>query len=290
MIAPFWLRAALALLCSCGIEAGAAALPLTDPAVAQTPVALIENFTREVRPFLTIPEPDSRAYAGQLQAALDDGRIEVISQQFIVLVDRNPHVQALLLFWGRPGSGWHLIGATPVSTGLPGKFEHFLTPLGVFEHSRENPDFRATGTKNKLGIRGYGAIGSRIYDFGWVKSVRGWGNGGAGELRFQMHSTDADRLEQRLGTAQSEGCVRIPAALNAFIDHYGLLDEDYDRVVAAGTHLRILRADRAPTAWPGRYLVVVESAGEIRPDWSPAPLVGRGTGVPAIPAKTRTLR
>jgi len=49
---------------------------------------------------------------------------------------------------------WRLVGAAPVSTGLPGRFEHFTTPLGVFEHSLANPDFRAEGTKNQFGIRG----------------------------------------------------------------------------------------------------------------------------------------
>ncbi|MDP9109184.1 MAG: murein L,D-transpeptidase, partial [Pseudomonadota bacterium] len=74
-----------------------------------------------------------------------------------------------------------------------------------------------------------------------------------------------------LGTAQSEGCVRIPALLNEFIDRYGILDEDYDRAVANGGHLWLLRADRAPTPWSGQFLVVVESSDSTRPVWSPLP-------------------
>ena len=62
--------------------------------------------------------------------------------------------------------GWRLIGATPVSTGLLGRYEYFTVPLGVFDHSMLNPDCRAEGTKNKLGVRGYGREGMRGYNFG----------------------------------------------------------------------------------------------------------------------------
>ena len=233
---------------------------------------LSERFEEEVTPRLNLPDAIARAYLVQVEAALVAAHAEIAAPAFIVMVDRNTQVQAVVLFWGAPESGWRLIGATPVSTGLPGKYEHFLTPLGAFEHTRDNPDFRATGTKNANGIRGYGRKGSRVYDFGWVASPRGWGDHSPGQLRFQMHSTDADVLAQRLGTPQSEGCVRIPALLNEFIDRYGILDADYDRAVAAGSHLWLLRADRAPTPWSGRYLVVIDSANTTRPAWSPTPL------------------
>ena len=82
-------------------------------------------------------------------------------------------MQAALLNRGSVVKGWFFGGgAAPVSTGLPGCCEHFLTPLGVFDHSLANPDFRAEGTKNKLGFRGYGRKGLRIYDPGGVNSVR----------------------------------------------------------------------------------------------------------------------
>ena len=232
---------------------------------------LSDDFDRQVRPHLDIPESSVRAYLTQLEAALFIARANISAPEFFVVVDRNIQVQVAVLFWGSPGNGWKLLGATPVSTGLPGKYEHFLTPLGVFEHSRENPDFRAIGTKNKFGIRGYGRKDSRVYDFGWVASPRGWGDHSLGQLRLQMQSTDADVLEQRLGTAQSEGCVRIPAQLNEFIDRYGILDKDYDLAVANGGHLWLLRTDRTPTPWSGRYLVVIESSDTVRPTWSPRP-------------------
>jgi hypothetical protein len=78
-------------------------------------------------------------------------------------------------------------------------------------------------------------------------------------MRLQMHATDPDRLEQRLGTAQSKGCIPISASLNAFIDRFAILDEDYDAKAAEGRHFWVLRGDRSPTPWSGRYVVVVDS-------------------------------
>src|SRR6202012_3083134 len=152
--------------------------------------------------------------------------------QYVVIVDRNPLVQALMIYWMAADHSFHFIGASPVSTGLPGRFEHFKTPLGVFEHTTDNPDFRAEGTRNGLGIMGYGRKGMRIFDFGWQQGERGWGKGGVSPMRLQMHATDPGILEPRLGTAQSKGCIRIPASLNEFIDHPGILDGDYDQAIA----------------------------------------------------------
>jgi hypothetical protein len=90
-----------------------------------------------------------------------------------------------------------------------------------------------------------------------------------------MHTTDPRSLELRLGTVQSMGCIRIPATLNALIDHYGILDADYERAMASGQHFWMLRPDREPTLWPGRYLVVMDSNRTTRPDWSPKPSIKR---------------
>lgn len=228
------------------------------------------RFEHEVTPRLAVPRDEAVAYAARLQDAFDMALLAVFVPQFVVLVDRSPQVQAALLYFGA-GTDWALIGVTPVSTGLPGRYEHFTTPLGVFDHSMANPDFRAEGTKNKQGFRGYGRKGLRVYDFGWVKAPRGWGDGRMGVLRLQMHSTDPDLAESKLGSAQSEGCVRIPSTLNDFIDRNALIDADYDRAVAEGQRLWVLRADRTPTVASGRYLVVVDSRRAQRPAWSPAP-------------------
>jgi hypothetical protein len=86
-----------------------------------------------------------------------------------------------------------------------------------------------------------------------------------------MHATDPDRLEQKLGTPHSKGCIRIPATLNAFIDHYGILDGDYEKAMAAGRTFWVLSATREATPWSGRFLVVVDTERTERPAWSPSP-------------------
>ena len=158
-----------------------------------------------------------------------------------------------------------------MSTGNPGQFEHFVTPKGVFDHIVENQDFRAEGTRNEFGILGYGNKGMRIYDLGWVQAPKGWGDGAASIMRLQMHATDPDLLEPRLGSVQSKGCIRIPATLNTFIDHYGILDANYEREMASGRKFFAILPTREPTPWSGRYVVVVDSELEQRPAWSPVP-------------------
>jgi len=220
--------------------------------------ALRAEFAQTVSPHVVPAAADVAGYAQRLDAALVAAGAHVDQRRFVVLVDRNPGVQSLLLFLGSHGA-WQLIGAAPVSTGRPGRFDHFETPLGVFVHSISTPDFRAEGTRNALGIRGYGRKGARIYDFGWVIASKGWGDRERMAMRLQMHATDPDRLEPRLGTAQSKGCIRIPASLNEFLDRWAILDEDYEQEMNEGRRFWVLRADRAPTPWSGRYLVVVDS-------------------------------
>ena len=132
-------------------------------------------------------------------------------------------------------------------------------------------DFRAEGTKNSLGIRGYGVRGMRVYDFGWVMAERGWGTPGKSIMRLQMHATDPVALEPRLGRWHSKGCIRIPASLNRFIDRYGLIDADYERAAHEGRNLWVLLPARTTTPWPGKYLVVVDSERESRPAWAAGP-------------------
>lgn len=226
------------------------------------------DFDREVPTHLTVPPDEQSSYAKRLIDALEAAGTTASDTQFILLIDRSEQVQAALLYRGSIGAGWRFVGATLVSTGLPGRYEHFLTPLGVFDHTLASPDFRADGTRNKLGFRGYGRKGMRVYDFGWVDSPRGWGDGAEGRLRFQMHSTDPVLAGPFLGTPRSEGCVRIPAALNTFVDRHALLDAEYLNASDEGTHLWILRADRVATSSPGRYLVVVDSNSSERPAWA----------------------
>jgi hypothetical protein len=138
----------------------------------------------------------------------------------------------------------------------------------VFEHTIANLDFRAEGTRNEFGIRGYGVKGMRVFDFGWQQAPKGWGDRQPSTMRLQMHATDPTYLEPRLGTIQSKGCVRIPASLNRFIDHYGLLDADYEEAMREGAHFWMLDPYRQSTPWSGRYLIVVDSGSSERPTWT----------------------
>ena len=275
--------------CSQRVLIGVKALAIGSLAVlaahAAEPRPGPEAFVREVDLRLELPPQAQREYAGRLEQALARAGIADPPAQYFVLVDRSARVQAGFVYWRSPEATWRFIGASPVSTGRPGAYEHFLTPLGVFAHSLQNMDFRAEGTRNALGILGYGRRGMRVYDFGWVPAQRTWGAGGAGLMRLQMHATDPQRLEPLLGQWRSEGCIRIPATLNAFIDRHGLLDADYEAAARSGKAPWVLRADREPTPWPGRWLVIVDSQREARPAWSPPPPQKRRPA--AVPATGR---
>jgi len=242
---------------------------VASSAAAQDPDSAA--FVREVDRRLGVPAAEQEAYAHRLESALAQASVAESRPQYYVLVDRSPRVQAAFIYWRAEDSSWRFIGASPVSTGRPGEFEHFLTPIGVFEHSLANLDFRAEGTRNANGILGYGRQGMRVFDFGWVRGERTWGQRGTGDMRLQMHATDPGLLEPLLGVWHSKGCIRIPATLDVFIDRHGLLDADYEAAVRAGQHFWELRADRKPTPWPGRWLVVVDSLRAARPAWSPLP-------------------
>lgn len=239
---------------------------------AQTnPTDLAVEFQETVFPNLQPPSEVISAYAKALEESLRNSSIQLDSAQYVILVDRNPNVQAEMIFWGDANNGWVLIGAAPVSTGMPGTFDHFLTPLGLFTHSLDNPDFRSEGTKNEFSFRGYGIKGMRVYDFGWVNEPRGWGDKQMTVMRLQMHATDPDLAENLLGIPRSKGCIRIPASMNEFIDRYGLLDADYDAAIKKGSHFWVLRHDRNPTNTPGRYLMVINSDLKTRPSWAVVP-------------------
>lgn len=238
----------------------------------------------EVGPRLDIPPEESLRYGLLVLDAMAQAERPVDEPQYVVLVDRSPHVQAIFIYWLEPRATPRLVGASPVSTGRGGEFDHFRTPLGVYAHTPANPDFRAEGTPNANGVRGYGTAGMRVFDFGWQQAERLWGRGGLGTMRLQMHATDPNRLEPRLGSTQSKGCIRIPASLNRLLDHYGVLDADYLREQASGVPLWILPRTQVPVDHPGRYLIIVETERAQRPAWSPSPaLLGRGSTAPSPP-------
>lgn len=238
-----------------------------------SPLDMAAIYAERVTPRLTLPADQARRYAALLAGALQQAGLVTLPDQYLLLVDRSPQVQAVFLYWKATGEPAQLMGASPASTGRPGRFDYFETPLGVFEHSTANLDFRAEGTRNQFGIRGYGVKGMRVFDFGWQAAPKGWGDHRVITMRLQMHATDPEFLEPYLGSARSKGCIRIPASLNRLIDLYGLLDADYERALAEGEGRRLwmLLPERQPTPWSGRYLVVVDSQSTARPPWAPAP-------------------
>jgi hypothetical protein len=256
--------------------AGALVLAVAMPATADPSTYALANwrtqFSREVGEQLNVPLEQQQQIFKHVQQALADANLGTLEAQTFVVIDRSPQVQAAFVLLLSPANGWQWLGATAVSTGKPGAFEHFFTPLGVFLHTPNNPDFRSEGTYNSNHIRGYGERGMRVFDFGWQLAERGWGAGGSSKMRLAMHATDPDRLARRLGTVASEGCIRIPAKLNRFLDTHGVLDADYEAAATANQPARVLRADRLPLPWPGRYMVIIDSETSERPAWSQAAL------------------
>ncbi|WP_428567686.1 MAG: hypothetical protein ACP59X_08275 [Solidesulfovibrio sp. DCME] len=189
-----------------------------------------------------------------------------LSQCFLY-VDRNPATQVLFLaYYDAPGRHVVFLGADLFSSGkLRVGEDSFLTPLGVYENLTDNWGYRAAGTKNAKGWRGLGGRGSRVWDFGYQQAPRQFRQGiYESQMRLLMHATDPDQGEPRLGGPDSKGCVRISAAANAFIDHRGILDRHYERMLADDSYRarELLGEAHAPVSHPGSFLVVGDSAIE----------------------------
>ena len=184
--------------------------------------------------------------------------------QVLVVVDRNPLVQQLALIVAQPDAAWVMLGGTHVSTGQPNRHGYYITPTGVFLHDGSILDYRAQGTFNENHIRGLGVKGMRIWDFGWQWADKGWlHTGERGQIRLLMHATDPAYLARRIGRPASEGCVRVPADMNRFMDHHGVLDTDYLQVAPSVAAYRAILPDNAdPTPLAGDTLVVIDSSEE----------------------------
>ncbi len=207
------------------------------------------------------PDPE-QSWIAPVRAAVTFARAVIDRPQLIVAVDRNPARQRMCLLLARPRDPWEALGGSTVSTGQSGRRGYFITPTGVFVHAPAIIDYRAEGTFNENHVRGLGAKGMRVWDFGWQPADKGWpSNETSGEIRLLLHATDPDQLEQRLGRPASKGCIRVPAAMNRFLDHYGILDATYEQAAAGDARLRaVLAPDRAPTLLAGDLLVVIDSA------------------------------
>lgn len=179
--------------------------------------------------------------------------------ELVFIADVNPKGQEGLVGLALPDGKLDIIGTSKVSTGKPGSFDHFRSPVGVFENSVAHPSYRAEGTFNSKGIRGYGVKGMRVWDLGWTPAEKGWGKPGQIDIRLMLHATDP-KLEAKLGSPASKGCIRVDAGLNRFLDQYGVLDANYERAAQdSGKTPWVFRKDRTPTAWSGRWVVLIDA-------------------------------
>ena len=89
-------------------------------------------------------------------------------------------------------------------------------------------------------------------------------NAGQMVYAYQMHATDPAYLARRIGRPASEGCVRVPADMNRFMDrHRGVLDADYQQMATYDAAYRAILSDNVdPTPLAGDTLVVVDSSGK----------------------------
>ena len=249
-----------------------------DPSTAEPPVSaalddkpevarLRAALMREVPSVIIDKSEREQAWITETKAAIAAGGPTIDRPQLLVVVDRNPDVQQMRIVLARPNGAWESLGGSKASTGQTGRRDYYLTPIGVFLHTDAILDWRAEGTFNANHIRGLGLKGMRVWDFGWQLATKGWGTGeDQGEIRLLLHATDPAYLEQRLGHPASKGCVRILAAMNRFLDHYGILDSDYEQVAKADPRFEtLLLPTRAPTPLAGNALVVVDSSEPSRP-------------------------
>jgi hypothetical protein len=238
----------LKLILMAALSIGTVASVWAAPPEAQQPVdvafevealRLREALVREVRGALR-PDPARDAQWIDLARAETTASNMVIDRpQLVVVVDRNPRVQALMVVLALPQGDWKVIGGSRVSTGQRGRFDHYVTPTGVFHLTDAILGYRAEGTLNENGIRGLGAKGMRVWDFGWHVAMKGWtevaGKPDRTPIRLMLHATDPDKLEQRI------------AGLHPHSDH----DESLPRPARrARRRVRARRGQRHPLPRP----------------------------------------
>lgn len=234
-----------------------------DAGAAEEASDLARRLRREVGQAV-LPDDPVRA-RGAIESArrmLSAAATVIDVPQLMILVDRSPDVQQLWIIIARPDDRpWDVIGAVRVSTGKPGRREHFKTPVGVFSNDGSILGYRAQGTPNEYGIRGIGTKGMRVWDFGW-QTTEDWRTPGAlSAVRLQMHATDPTVLEPRLGRWDSAGCIRIPSRLNAFLDNSGVIDTKLHQLAASSRAVAaLLPKDAVLAPLVGDKVVVFDSS------------------------------
>ena len=234
--------------------------PPTDVAteLAQLRQALFD----EVPHLITDRPKQKREWLARTRAALAASGLAIDRPQLLVVADRNRRVEQMRLVLAQPQGEWDDLGGTKVSTGQVGRYDYFLTPTGVFLHTDAILDWRAEGSFNAHHVRGLGERGMRVWDFGWQPALRGWrSKTRVSKMRLLLHATDPASLAHRLGRAASKGCIRIPEAMNLFLDRHGILDANYEEAALHNPRFAaVLLPDRTPTPLAGNALVVFDSS------------------------------
>lgn len=224
------------------VAAAAAVLPPAVRAGAVcTPRDLAQRYRTRVGASLAVPRGDARIYASLAELELASRPGLMRRPQYLLVVDSCPFVQTAFLFFRLLPGRHELVGAAPASTGDPVRPGCVATPCGVFP--------QAAGSD--------GELAERVYDFGLQRSRRP-GPGGFVPVRLQAQAAQGPS-RALLGTPQSDGRVLLPPNLVAFLDEYGILD-------AGRAPARTPAGEDLPFA--GRYLVVVDSEQEARPEWA----------------------
>jgi len=124
-------------------------LPSLDPGDTKAEAnRLRSTLQREVHGLLRPTQAQQRQWISMVRLMLKERGKEIRRAQLLVAVDRNPHVQALMLIVAQPGGPWMVLGGTHVSTGQPNRRLYYITPTGVFLHTDAILDYRAQGTFN----------------------------------------------------------------------------------------------------------------------------------------------
>lgn len=144
MLPMRWIMLILtALPMTCQAEAALAA-PLPDAAIM-----LQQDIQRELGPQRTrlSPRQTQRAMALGMDM-LDQAGDWPANTEIILVVDRAPAVQRLWFVLADPAAHALVpLGMVAVSTGRPGRKEHFRTPVGIFFNDGQIYGYRALGTK-----------------------------------------------------------------------------------------------------------------------------------------------
>lgn len=228
----------------------AACLPVPGIAgIVYTPRELMEQYRRDVTPRLAIPGEEVRLYGGMAELQLHYLGGELRTPQYLLVIDRNPYVQAAMLFWRLQPGSCALVGAAPASTSAAANEDAHPAP-GLFEQA-------GAGLWSCAGTCARGK--QRVYDFGLQQPNRALAIRVDADLQVQVRSADR-QAERRLGAPCADRCILLPASLISFLDEYGILDDGVER-----------RAQRHLVPYRGRHLLLIDSEREERPAWSPAP-------------------